>query len=434
MKNSGQLSSVQKSIQQLGLPRILGLLTAFLFVILLIFKLNWSSPVTLTFMVPEPEATQAKDPWSSLIQEFQEQNPDIRIQLQRQDNRSEPQTLNISSLRQGDYDLAYMDIIWVSKFAEEGLLRDLSNRISNEELAKFLPSDINGGRYQGGLYRIPFHTDVGVLYYRKDLLEQIKSPPPETFTELVETAQTLQNQETTQWGYVWHGQQYEGLVAIFTEVLQGYGGFWINPLTSDVGLDQPQVVDAVKFLRDTIEQGISPLDVTKYQEKHARNLFLQGKAVFLRDWPDVWALAKDSPVRGKIAIAPMVHALGNSSGACKGGWGFGIATKTRHPDAAWKAIAFFTSAAVERQFVLKTGYLPSRQSLFIDPQIVDRYSHFPELLEVTENSVLRPPIPEYDRASKLLQLYLTKAIKGQLSPEQAMKAAAIETRQLLAAR
>jgi multiple sugar transport system substrate-binding protein len=320
-----------------------------------------------------------------------------------------------------------MDIIWVPKFAKAGLLRDLSDRISNEELAKFLPSDVDGGRYEGKLYRIPLRSDVGMLYYRKDLLEE----PPETFEQLLQMARTLQKQRAIQWGYVWPGQQYEGLAATFVEILQGYGGFWINSITREVGLDRPEAVEVVEFLRGTIEQGISPRDVTGYQEEQAHNLFLQGKAVFLRDWPNVWALAKDSPVRGKIAIKPMVHAPGNSSGACKGGWGFGIAAKTRHPEAAWKAIKFFTSAAAERQLVLETGYLPSRRSLFIDPQIVGRYSHFPKLLEVIENSVLRPLIPQYDQASEILQRYLSDALTGRLSPKEAMEAAAKQTRQLM---
>ena len=405
----------------------LGFLIAFLLVIFSGYTL--SLPVTLTFMVPAFEAK----PWSSLIKEFVAKNPDIRIDLKQGQNNL--RDLNASALRKGDYDLAYMDIIWVPEFSKENLLRDLSERISNDELAKFLAADVDGGRYEGGLYRIPFRSDVGMLYYRKDLLEQAGEDPPETFTDLIKTATALQKQGAAKWGYVWQGEQYEGLVAMFVEVLQGYGGFWINSVTREVGLDQQQAaVDAVEFLRRTIEQGISPPDVTEYREEQAHNLFKEGKAVFLRDWPSFWAIAnkENSPVRDQIAIKPMVHAEGNSSGACKGGWGFGIARKTRHPEAAWRAIDFFTSAELERQFVLQTGYLPSRRSLFIDPQIVDRYSHFPKLLEVIENSVLRPPIPEYDQVSKILQRYLSDALTGQLSPEKAMAAAAQETRQLLA--
>ncbi|HBY79945.1 MAG TPA: ABC transporter substrate-binding protein, partial [Cyanobacteria bacterium UBA11148] len=47
--------------------------------------------------------------------------------------------------------------------------------------------------------------------------------------------------------YLWQGKQYEGLAAMFTEVLEGYGGFWVNPDTLEVGLDQPEAVQAVEF-------------------------------------------------------------------------------------------------------------------------------------------------------------------------------------------
>lgn len=158
--------------------------------------------------------------------------------------------------------------------------------------------------------------------------------------------------------------------------------------------------------------------------------------MFLRNWPDVWvqANAADSRVRGKIDIKPMVHAAGSgySSGACKGGWGFGIANNTKHKEAAKRAIQFFTSAKAQRHFVLSMSFVPTRQTLFIDPQIVDRYSYYPKLLEmIEENSVLRPAIPQYTKASKILQQCLIAALTKQQNLQEAMKAAAAETRKLL---
>ncbi|MBV9386217.1 MAG: extracellular solute-binding protein, partial [Chroococcidiopsidaceae cyanobacterium CP_BM_ER_R8_30] len=192
-------------------------------------------------------------------------------------------------------------------------------------------------------------------------------------------------------------------------------------------------VQAVEFLRRTIWQGVSPAGVTTYTEEEVRRLFQSGSAVFMRNWPYFWPLgnAPESPVRGKFAIKAMVHAPGRSSGACLGGWGLGISTTTKHPEAAWRAVQFFTSEAIQRQLVLATGYVPSRRSLFNDPQIVDKYSYYPSLLKIVEDAVLRPPIPQYEQASDILQRYLGAAFTGQLSSERAMKAAANETRHLL---
>jgi multiple sugar transport system substrate-binding protein len=43
---------------------------------------------------------------------------------------------------------------------------------------------------------------------------------------------------------------------MFLEVRKGNGGFWIE--NGEVGLDKPEALQAVKFLRTTIEQKISP--------------------------------------------------------------------------------------------------------------------------------------------------------------------------------
>lgn len=130
----------------------------------------------------------------------------------------------------------------------------------------------------------------------------------------------------------------------------------------------------------------------------------------------------------------MVHAPGKSGGACLGGWGLGIAKSSKHPEEAWKAIQYFTSVEAQRRFILQAGYVPSRRELFTDPEIVAKYSHYPQLLEVVQSAVLRPPIAQYAQASDILQRYLSGAITNRLSPEIAMKAAANETRRLLGVR
>ncbi|PPT05600.1 Maltose/maltodextrin ABC transporter substrate binding periplasmic protein MalE [Geitlerinema sp. FC II] len=389
-------------------------------------------PVKVSILMQALEAAQ----WQSIVEEFEEQNPDIDLHIVEGPNASNlVEDLYTSSFLLGDspYDLVYMDIVWTPKFAAAGWLTDLSDRISDEELSEFLDGDVNGGRYNDKLYRIPFRSDAGMLYYRTDLLEAEGFEPPETVEDLNRISQALMENDRVEWGYVWQGKQYEGLSAMFVEILEGFGGFWIDPETQDVGLDAPEAIAAVDFLTNTLENGISPPGVTTYQEEEARRFFQNGKVAFMRNWPYVWTLANadDSPVAGKIAIKPMIHQAGHGSGACQGGWGLGMVNTTQHPEEAWRVIEFITSRASQKQFVLETGYVPSRRSLFTDPDIVAKYAHYPQLLEVQEKSVLRPPIAQYAQASDILQRYLSSALTDRLSPEEAMRKAAEETRRLL---
>lgn len=438
MKGKQLLGRVQKFLRQLGVMRTWGLTAILQILILLIFFITWPAapPVKLTLVVPAFEATY----WSSLINDFEAENPGIQISLEELANRQgdlteklkEFHTINLGT--ENPYDLIYMDIIWVSEFAENGWLMDLSEQIPSGELAKFLESDVAAGRYNSGLYRIPFRSDIGLLYYRKDLLEQAEYQPPETFQELLQISQALQKQGIVKWGYLWQGRQYEGLSAMFVEVLHGYGGFWINPKTREVGLDRPEAIAAVRFLVRTIEEKISPEEVISYSEDESLAQFYQGNAAFLRGWPYMWATAnaKGSPIQGKVGIQPMRLQSGNGrGGGCNGSWGLGIAKTSKHPDEAWRAIAYLTSARSQRQFILKTGYVPSRKALLSDPELVGKYRHFQQLSKAVQQPILRPPISEYDGASRILQRYLNEALMKQRSPEQAMKAAAVETRQLL---
>ena len=143
-----------------------------------------ANPVKVTLMMQALEASQ----WKPFVEEFNYQYSDIELEIVEGPNATnQVEDLYTSSFLLGNspYDLVFMDIIWVSKFAAAGWLRSLSDRLSKVDLAAFLEGDINGGMYQGELYRIPIRSDGGILYYRDDLLEKAGYKPPNTFEELI---------------------------------------------------------------------------------------------------------------------------------------------------------------------------------------------------------------------------------------------------------
>lgn len=393
-------------------------------------------PVVLKLLMTAPDAPS----WNKVIAKaFEAQNPGIKLQIIEGPNATNlVENLYTTSFLLGEspYDLVMMDVIWTPKFAAAGWLKDLTNEFSTQDLAAFSPADVNGGRFQDKLYRIPTRSDAGVLYYRKDLLEKNGFVPPKTLEEMTRIAKTLQDKKQVRWGYVWQGQQYEGAAAMFVEMLQGFGGFWVNPENLEVGLDRPEAIQAVNFLKGTIAEGISPLGVTTYIEEDTRRIFQAGDAAFLRSWPYVWPLAngENSPIKGKLGIMPMIGTTGKSGGSCLGGWGLGIAKQTRHEKEALRVLRFLSNLEAQQQFVLEGGYVPSIRRLFSQPKVLAKYPHYPQILQVVQKAVLRPPIAQYAQVSDILQRYLSSALTNQQSPEAAMKQAAAETRRVLAVR
>ncbi|WP_299485468.1 extracellular solute-binding protein [Acaryochloris sp. IP29b_bin.137] len=386
---------------------------------------NWP-PMVLTLLVPESE----KPAWQSLITLFEAQHPKTKIQLITAKNLGGFLTKQLKEgtcLPKGSPDIVYLDVIWVPEFAVRGCLQDLSKRFVPKMKSQFSPQAVRDGEYLGKSYRIPFRSDMGMLYYRSDLLNQAGyQHPPETFTELIEISKTLKQKQLVEWGFLWQGDQYEGKIATFVEVLRGHGGYWIDEKTRQVGLDQPQAIQAVQFLRTTLKSKVSPANVLTFSEDESLAQFRAGKSIFLRHWPRARSFLADDN-NGAVKAVPMqLHTPAHQGGPCNGSWGLGIAKKTQHADRAWKAIQFFTSEQAQRQFTQETQFVPSHKAVLKQDS--------PEIQQAITKAIFRPRIPEYDQASEILQAALSQALNPDTSDQEAqsiMKTAAQETRQLL---
>ena len=411
--------------------KLLILALAVQIVCLMFWGLTWpkSPSIKLSFVIPQDEVR----PWRSVVTSFEKTHPDIQVNLVTDpdkgyttDQREAIYTADFQA-NIAQYDLVYMDIVWPLQFADR--LHDLTPYIQQDELdlSVFLPTEVAAGQSDGRLYRLPMRADVGVLYYRQDLLKQARLSLPQTLAELSQTVRSVQLDT----GYLWQGNRYEGLIANFTEVMEGLGATWIDP-AGNVGLDSPTSIAAATLLKQLIEQGISPDEVITHTEQDGLQRFLEGQTLFLRGWPYFWEDIQRSELAGKVAIALPFSFDETPGKGCRGGWGFGIAQNAAHPDAAWEAIKYFTSETAQKQFVLASGFLPSRSSLFQDPDIVAKYPQMPQMLDYLNNSsIFRPFIKEYRAASEILQTALGDILSGQQSVETAMTWAQTETETLL---
>lgn len=384
---------------------------------------------TLTFSLPPDEVAG----WRELSNRFEQENPGVHIEInEAPKSASSRETLITTSLLSGSdsEDLFYLDIVWTPKFAAAGWLEDLSDLFNEQEWQDFLTADLTASKYKGRIYRLPLRSDAGLLYYRKDLLEQAGLAPPKTFQELKEIAQKLQKPPQL-WGYVWQGKQYEGLVCNYLEILSGMGGFWIDANTNKVGLDQAPAIDALNFLQATINDAqISPPGVTSYEEEEGRQLFQQGAVIFHRNWPYAWSLFQrdDSPIKGKVGVQPMVHGGNAQSAATLGGWGLAISRYSVHKELAKKFLRFMASAPIQEKFILDNSFVPVRHSLYKNEQILTKFPFYRDLYQVELSGVPRPPVPQYAAISDILQRYVSSALAHQLTPSDALNRAAKETR------
>lgn len=385
--------------------------------------------VTIRFL----EAPDTGGGWKEIIREFELANPDIHVELVEGPTASDTrENIYSAAFIAGEdvYDLVYLDIIWVSKFAAAGWIIPLDDLFTPAKQKDFLPGDIAGSRYKGKIYRVPMRTDAGVLYYRKDLLEEVGREPPSTWNELIELAQQIQRPPGL-WGFVFQGMQYEGLVCNFLELVWGADGDFIDD-EGNVLIDQPEAISALEWLCSAT-RSICPPGVTTYQEEESRNIFQEGRAVFMRNWPYAWTLAQQehSPISGKVGIILMVHKSGCQGAATLGGWGFGISSFSAHKNEAWRFIEFATSTRSQKSLHFSKGAIPTRHALFHDDEILKESPHYSELYKILLLSKPRPVHPRYSQISDVLQFHVSRALIGIEEPAEALKKTAQEIKDIL---
>jgi multiple sugar transport system substrate-binding protein len=326
-------------------------------------------------------------------------------------------------------DVYSLDIVWPAEFAAAGWLIPLDERFPPEARSAFLPGPVTACTWNGHIYAVPWFTDAGLLYYRRDLV----AAPPMTWRDLVLQAITVRRDRDIA-GFVYQGQQYEGLVCNFLEYLWSAGGDLFDR-NGRPALNTKAARDALTMMYNMIHRSqIVPRAVLGYQEDDSRQVFTSGNAVFLRNWPYVWAIGQDktkSKVAGKTGIAPLPHWPGFRSASTLGGWNLGISKYSRHPNEAWRFIRYMTDAQVQKLYAIKGGRLPTLRSVYADPDVLAASPHYRTLYPIFINARPRPSSPIYPRISDLLQVELHRCLTGQKTVDAALQDAQAKLEDLM---
>src|SRR3712207_2827109 len=132
---------------------------------------------------------EASGTTTKLISQFNEKNKGEYKVIFREGSSDTGERLNKlrTQLQAGgeELDIILGDVIWTAELAESGWISDLSDRFPEGRQQAFLPGSVEAITYHGKPYGMPWYTDTGLLYYRKDLLKESGyNGPPKTWDQL----------------------------------------------------------------------------------------------------------------------------------------------------------------------------------------------------------------------------------------------------------
>lgn len=339
-------------------------------------------PVTLTFLDPEwSHDLEVRRPLSAeALQEFTRETGIMVKHIPGPETAPDQLALTEELLKKGAVtpDVYGVDVIWPGILSD--YLIDLKPYFSSE-LAAQDPVVLANFTVRDRLVAMPFHANIGIFYYRTDLLEKYGyREPPRTWDEMEKMAVKIQAGERARgdkdfWGFVWPGADSEGLTCLGVEWQVDEDGGQIIESDGKISVNNANAMRAWERAARWVGT-ISPPSVTLYQEWDASNAFwITGRAAFFRGWMSDFFLTHPLavPYRDKSGMTS-VPGGGVARVATLGGFGLGVSRTSAHREEAVKLVRFLTERGARLNAEYAHTEPPPRPETFELPTLLKAYA------------------------------------------------------------
>lgn len=323
--------------------------------------------VTLIHMV-QAGAAQRLAGYRSFAREFQAATGAQVLFVETPWEQMQDQMMSDFIGRAGSYDVFDVDEAWDANI--RAYLQTLDPYIARSGFSIDDYRGLNGllGFDPGARrrYGIPLTGRSMVLFYRADVLAAAGIAPPRSWDELIAAARAVSTQKL-------HGVVAAGVnVQLNKYFFAAYKADGRRSLFSAAGKPQfggpegARALDRMKQLFAYAPPGVFAMDIAE-----ADQVFLNGEAAFLLEWPDYIQPNLDDPrksrIVGKWAAMPPPGPGGYA------GWHLAASGYSKHKEAAWAWIEFVTSARNAKRLMVEHGTYATRSSVLGDPEVARRF-------------------------------------------------------------
>jgi multiple sugar transport system substrate-binding protein len=390
-----------------------------------------SSPTTVTFASWVGEIPEMK----ALIQKFQTEHPNIKIELQNVPAEEATEKLTAQIAGGNPPDVAYVDASAVANFASRKALVNLDGYIKRSDVVKpdaYVPAFKTFTTFENSLYGLPVDGESTALFYRTDLFQAAGiANPPTTWAEFEADAQALTKPAEKKYG-----------VAMFATEAAYYWYPWLwqngGHLLSDDGKKVLFADDAAKRSAEYYVNlaKYAPKDYLNSNSYDGRQAFANGQVgMYVAGSWFAGTLTDEFPaIDGKWATAPLPTGSAGC-GTTIAGDALVIFSQSKTSDAAWKFLEFMSKPDNIAAWTYKSKggtTLPPISALLSSPDLIKEkpvLKGFAEAMKCGVSNVVANP--DWPKIEESLNEQLGKAMYGEQSAAQALDAAAAEADKII---
>ena len=372
----------------------------------------------------------------SLIEGFEKQNPEIKINPQYVGNYDILlQKLMASVGADNPPDLAQVYENWTTRFKDEKVLLPVSDWLDNEpdaksDLADIYPVFIKNNSYENKMWTFPFNKSIYVYYYNQSLFKKAGVTPPKTLPEFLSVCTKLTKRDgsgkTLQYGFGFRAN-----IDVFSILLYLNKGKYFNEAETKSIFNDETGVNTLQFVVDLVNK----YKVAYYTKDYLDNDFAAGRmASFFSTNPHRSYLEPLLSFPLGVAALP----VGKIKASPIAGTNIAVFLKknsTEERDAAcWKFIKWISNTENNVKWAIGTSYLPIRRSALKNPLMTEHLKKKPlDLIGINEleTAVTDPRVKCWQEVRIYIGDALEKALLGKASPQAALDEAARKVDALL---
>lgn len=310
-------------------------------------------------------------------------------------------------------DVLGLDVTWTQEFASaEWILPWTGDRQAEAEDGT-LAGPLETARFEGQLFAAPKNTNVQLLWYRTDLVDE----PPATWDEMIEEAQRLR-EAGEPYQVITMGAQYEGLVVLYNTLVASAGGQILNEDGTEAVFDAG-AVRALEILKRFATAGVTSDSFTNAMEDDARLAFQSGAGAFQLNWPYVYpAMQADAPDLARDVRWARYPAVdpGTPSRVTIGGYNLAVSAYSQYPEQAFDAALCLRNAEHQLFSAVNDGVPPTIERVYDEPELADAYPMRDTILAELRDAAVRPLTPAYQNVSTVMSATLSPP--SSIEPEQ----------------
>ena len=364
------------------------------------------------------------DQHARLIRTWNRLHPEAKAEIRE---LSDNATLALSAMRGAaqsaahDVDVYNLDVTSTAEFADN----DWIVPIEGADTTGFLEKPLATCRYRGELWALPFSTDAGLLYYRGKQLRShgidaeranLKAHPPQswdTLSRIVDTAFNGPRPAGDPLAAGYTGQfknDYEGFTVNVMEAIWAEDGEIVDA-DGEVRLKSDAAGTALRSLGEALRspREILPASST-FKETESKDAFGAGQVLFMRNWPLAYrqlTSPRSEAATGSAGAVPPaatdIDVTQLPGPSALGGQNLAVAAESRHQRQAQALVEFLTSETSQQILFQDGGFPATRQRVYEDPRIRQKYSYATTLLTAVKDARLRPVTPYYPRFSAVFR-------------------------------